>query len=47
MYRCPICNNNLKYLQSEDDGPEGIIDFFECENCKKIISVSDVEEEEE
>ena len=46
MYKCPVCNNDLKYLQSEDDGLEGIIEFYECDNCKKLITVSDIEEEE-
>ena len=41
--KCPICNNNLTYLQSEDDG----IEFYECENCNKLIAVSDSIEEEE
>ena len=45
MFKCPICNNSLTYLQSEDDG-EGIIEFYECDNCKKLIAVSDIEEEE-
>ena len=44
MYKCPVCNNDLIYLQSEDDG----IEFYECENCNKLIAVSDsIEEEEE
>ena len=48
MYKCPVCNNDLKYLQSEDDGLEGIIEFYECDNCNKLIAVSDsIEEEEE
>ena len=48
MYKCPVCNNDLKYLQSEDDGLEGIIEFYECTHCHKLITVSDnVEEEEE
>ena len=46
MYKCPVCNNDLKYLQSEDDGIEGIIEFYECDNCNKLIAVSDIEEEE-
>ena len=45
MYKCPICNNDLIYLQAEDD-VEGTIEFYECDNCKKIIAVSDIEEEE-
>ena len=44
MYKC-ICGADLKYLNSEDDG-EGIIEFYECDNCKKLIAVSDIEEEE-
>ena len=44
MYKC-ICGADLKYLNSEDDG-ELIIEFYECDNCKKIIAVSDIEEEE-
>ena len=43
MYKC-ICGADLKYLNSEDDG-ELIIEFYECDNCKKIIAVSDIEEE--
>ena len=46
MYKCPICNNDLKYLQSEDDGPYEIIEFYECTHCHKLITVSDIEEEE-
>ena len=46
MYKCPACNNSLTYLQSEYDG-EGIIDFYECENCEKLIAISDNVEEEE
>ena len=45
MFKCPICNNSLTYLQSEDD-VEGNIEFYQCDNCKKIIAVSDIEEEE-
>lgn len=45
MYKC-ICGADLKYLNSEDDGETGIIEFYECDNCKKLIAVSDVEEEE-
>ena len=42
--KCPICGADLKYLQSEDDG----IEFYECDNCNKLIAVSDsIEEEEE
>ena len=48
MYKCPACNNDLIYLQSEDDGLEGIIEFYECTHCHKLITVSDsIEEEEE
>ena len=48
MYKCPVCNNYLIYLQSEDYGEEGIIEFYECIHCHKLITVSDnVEEEEE
>lgn len=46
MYKCCICGADLKYLNSEDDGIEGIIEFYECDNCKKLIAVSDIEEEE-
>ena len=46
MFKCPICNNSLTYLQSEDYGDTGIIEFYEFENCKKIIALSDIEEEE-
>ena len=45
MYKC-ICGADLKYLNSEDYGDTGIIEFYECDNCKKIIAVSDIEEEE-
>ena len=45
MYKCPICNNDLIYLQSEEN--DGIIEFYECCNCKKLIAVSDSIEEEE
>ena len=47
MYKC-ICGADLKYLQSEDDGEEGIIEFYECDNCNMLIAISDnnVEEEE-
>ena len=44
MYKC-ICGADLKYLNSEDD-VEGTIEFYQCDNCKKIIAVSDIEEEE-
>ena len=44
MHKCPICNNSLTYLQSEEN--DGIIEFYECDRCKKIIAVSDIEEEE-
>ena len=44
MYKC-ICGADLKYLNSEVD-VEGIIEFYQCDNCKKIIAVSDIEEEE-
>ena len=40
--KCPICGADLKYLQSEDDG----IEFYECDNCNKLVAVSDIEEEE-
>ena len=46
MYKCCICGADLKYLQSEDYGEEGIIEFYECDNCNKLIAVSDIEEEE-
>ena len=46
MYKCCICGADMKYLQSEDDGLEGIIYFYECDNCKKLITISDIEEEE-
>ena len=46
MYKCPVCGADMKYLQSEDDGLEGIIYFYECDNCKKLITISDIEEEE-
>ena len=42
MYKCPVCGADLKYLQSEDD-----IEFYECDNCNKLIAVSDSIEEEE
>ena len=45
MFKCPICNNSLTYLQSEDD-VEGIIDFYQCENCEKLIAISDNNVEE-
>ena len=45
MYKCPVCNNYLIYLQSEDYGEEGIIEFYECENCEKLIAISDNAEE--
>ena len=44
MYKC-ICGADLIYLQSEDEGTEGIIEFYECENCKKLIAISDNVEE--
>ena len=46
MYKC-ICGADLKYLNSEDYGTDGIIEFYECDDCKKIIAVSDSIEEEE
>ena len=45
MYKCCICGADLNYLSSEENG-EGIIEFYECDSCKKIIAVSDIEEEE-
>ena len=45
MYKCCICGTDLKYLQSEDEGTEGIIEFYECENCEKLIAISDNVEE--
>ena len=44
MFKCPICNNSLTYLQSEDD-VEGIIKFYECDKCEKLIAISDNVEE--
>ena len=46
MFKCPICNNSLTYLQSEYD-EEGIIDFYQCENCNNLIVISDNIEEDE
>ena len=46
MFKCPVCNNSLTYLQSEYD-EEGILDFYQCENCNKLIVISDNIEEEE
>ena len=46
MYKCPVCGADLKYLQSEDDGDSEIIEFYECDNCNKLIAVSDSIEEE-
>ena len=48
MYKCCICGADLKYLNSEDEGTENIIEFYECDNCEKLIAISDnnVEEEE-
>ena len=45
--KCPICGADLIYLQSEDYGEEGIIYFYECTHCKKYVTISDIEEEEE
>ena len=48
MYKCCICGADLKYLNSEDEGTENIIEFYECDNCEKLLAISDnnVEEEE-
>ena len=45
MYKCPICGADIKYLQSEDDVEDGIIEFYECDNCEKLIAISDNVEE--
>ena len=47
MMKCPICGADLIYLQSEDYVEEGIIEFYECDNCEKFITISDIEDEEE
>ena len=42
--KCPACNNNLTYLQSEEN--DGIIEFYQCDNCEKLIAISDNNVEE-
>ena len=44
---CPVCGAELNYQQAEDYGDTGIIEFYQCDNCEKIITISDLEEEEE
>ena len=44
---CPVCGADIYYLQSEDiEENDGIIEFYQCDNCEKIITISDIEEEE-
>ena len=46
--KCPVCNNDLIYLQAEDiEENDGIIYFYECTHCRKYVTISDIEEEEE
>ena len=45
MYKC-ICGADLKYLTSGDYGEEGIIEFYECDNCNKFFAISDSDIEE-
>ena len=47
MYKCPVCGADLKYLQSEDYGLDDIVEYYECDNCNKLIAISDNVEEEE
>ena len=46
MYKC-ICGAELKYLNSEDYGDTGIIEFYQSDNCNKLIAISDNIEEED
>ena len=47
--KCPICGADLKYLLSEDTEENGyeISYFYVCTHCHKIITISDIELEEE
>ena len=44
---CPICGAELKHLNSEDYRDTGIIEFYQCDNCEKLIAISDNVEEGE
>ena len=43
--KCPVCGEDIYYLNVEDYGEEGIIYFYECTHCRKIVSITDIEEE--